>query len=542
MSRLQRLSLPRFPLQVPLGAPALAGLCLLYLFAGLTGHDPWKTDDAFHFAVSYTMLRDGNWLLPHLLGDVVLETPPLYYWVAALFAKLFGGWLPLHDAARLASGMFGAIFLASLALASSRLHGREAGSAAVLIAIGSLGLLVPIHDTQPQIALLAASASFYAALARLPGRTLASGVEAGLSIGLGFLAAGLPALLNLCPLLFLLPARADWRQAEARRGLLIAAAVALPLIAAWPALLAWLAPTAFSAWWSGFGLRPHNQALSLLPAHAELLGWFAWPALPLALWSIWLHRARLQLPGLWLPIVGCATTLLVLLLFYEPRPIPALPLLVPLILLGAAGVGRLRRGATNALDWFAMMTFTLVAALVWLGGCAINLGLPLRIANNFSRLQPGFTAYAGFVPWIIAGAISLCWFWLIISSSRSPWRGITHWAAGITLMWTLVIALWLPWVDYGKSYRSVAVALKQALPAKHQCILERRVGAAQRASLNYFAGIKTVHAEARGAAACDLLLEQGSEKGGPAPAGWQKIWEGNRPGDRGERLRLYRRG
>jgi len=534
-------TLPRFPLSLPLRPAALGGLCLLYLLAGLTGHDPWKTDDALHFAISYAMLSDGHWLLPQLSGELMLETPPLYYWVAALFAKLLGGLLPVHDAARLATALFGAIFLASLALAGSRLHGKEAGAAAVLIAVGSLGLLVPIHDTQPQIALLAASASFYAALARLPSRPLASGVEAGLSLGLGFLAVGLPALLNLGPLLLLLPVSAHWRQAGTRRGLLIAAAVALPLIAAWPALLAWLAPTAFSAWWSGFGLRPHSQALSLLPAYAELLGWFAWPALPLALWSVWLYRGHLQQPAAWLPILGSTTTLLLLLLFYEPRPLPALPLLVPLILLAAAGVGRLRRGATNALDWFAMMTFTLVAALVWLGGCAINLGLPLRIANNFSRLQPGFTAYAGIAPWIVAAVISLCWFWIIVSSSRSPWRGITHWAAGVTLMWTLVIALWLPWVDYGKSYRSVAVALKQALPPRHRCIIERRLGAAQRASLDYFAGVQTVRGASRGAAACDLLLEQGSEKGGLAPTGWHKIWEGNRPGDRSERLRLYRR-
>ena len=531
--------LPRPPL--PLGGLTLAALCLLYLLAGLTGHDPWKIDDALHFGVVYTMLGDGNWLVPHLSGEVVLDTPPLYYWVAALLAKQFGALMPVHDAARLASALFAAIFLVELALAGLWLHGKEAGSSAVLIAIGSLGLLVPIHETQPQIALLAASAGFYAALALLPTRPLASGLGAGLALGLGFLAVGVPALLLLGPPLLLLPANPHWRKAGALRGLAIAVLVAIPLVALWPALLANSYPLSFSTWWSGLVLQPHGHTLSSLPAYAELLGWFAWPALPLALWSLWLHRRRLSEPQLWLPLLGSAWTLLALMLFYEPRALPALPLLVPLILLAAAGIGRLRRGATNAFDWFAMMTFTLAAALVWLGGFAINLGLPERIANNFSRLQPGFTAHIGWASWLVAAVISLGWLWLIAFSPRSPWRGITHWAAGITLMWSLVIALWLPWVDYGKSYRYLAVGLKQALPTQYRCILERRLGAAQRVSLDYFAGIKTVRAQARGAAACSLLLEQVNEAGGTPPTGWEKIWEGSRPGDRSERLRLYRR-
>ena len=532
-------SLPRVPL--PLGAPTLLALCLLYLLAGITRHDPWKIDDALHFGVVLTMLGDGNWLMPHLSGDAMLDTPPLYYWVATLFAKLLGGILPLHDAARLSSALFGAILLGGLALAGLRLHGKEAGGSAVLIAIGSLGLLVPIHETQPQIALLAASAGFYAALAQLPVRPVAAGTGAGLALGLGFLAVGVPALIHLAPLLVLLPLNATWRTAGARLGLLIAALVAAPLIALWPALLAWSAPAGFAAWWSGFGLHPHGHTLSSLPAYVELLGWFAWPALPLALWSLWLYRRRLGEPGLWLPLVGSAWALLVLVLFYDPRALPALPLLVPLILLAAAGVGRLRRGATNAFDWFAMMTFTMAAALVWLGGFAINLGIPIRIANNFSRLQPGFTPHLDSASWAVAAVISLGWLWLIVSSPRSPWRGITHWAAGITLMWSLVIALWLPWVDYGKSYRNLAVALKQALPAHSRCIVERRLGAGQRVSLVYFAGIKTVRAQTRGADSCNLMLEQGSETAGTSPPGWEKIWEGNRPGDRSERLRLYRR-
>jgi len=42
---------------------------------------------------------------------------------------------------------------------------------------------------------------------------------------------------------------------------------------------------------------------------------------------------------------------------------------------------------------------------------------------------------------------------------------------------------------------------------------------------------------------CDLLLVHGVPQEENVPLGpWQKIWEGNRPGDdRGERFRLYQR-
>ncbi|WP_155837553.1 hypothetical protein [Herminiimonas sp. CN] len=66
---------------------------------------------------------------------------------------------------------------------------------------------------------------------------------------------------------------------------------------------------------------------------------------------------------------------------------------------------------------------------------------------------------------------------------------------------------------------------------------------AQRASFDYFSGIHTVPQELPAAGRCSWLLSQGSmrsDEGAPG-AGWRKVWEGNRPGDRHEKFRLYRR-
>ena len=42
-----------------------------------------------------------------------------------------------------------------------------------------------------------------------------------------------------------------------------------------------------------------------------------------------------------------------------------MPLLVPLALLAALEVDTLKRGFSGALDWFGILTFGLLAALVW---------------------------------------------------------------------------------------------------------------------------------------------------------------------------------
>ena len=105
------------------------------------------------------------------------------------------------------------------------------------------------------------------------------------------------------------------------------------------------------------------------------------------------------------------------------------------------------------------------------------------------------------------------------------------------------MALWLPLIDYDRSYRAVSAALTAALPADHSCIAGRGLGSTQRAAFHYFAGIQTVREGSRAAAQCRLFLAQGTlqKEALPAGTGWRKIWEGHRPSDRSERFRLYAR-
>ena len=159
------------------------------------------------------------------------------------------------------------------------------------------------------------------------------------------------------------------------------------------------------------------------------------------------------------------------------------------------------------------------------------------------RQVPGFVAQFMPTTFAVSLALTFAWLWLIFTSPRSPQRGTMHWAAGVTLCWGLLMALWLPWVNYDRSYRPVAASLKAALPAERGCIAGRGLGSTQRAAFHYFAGIQTSRDGSRAAAQCRLYLVQGAaqKESPPSGSGWRKTWEGSRPSDRSERFRLYAR-
>jgi hypothetical protein len=119
-------------------------------------------------------------------------------------------------------------------------------------------------------------------------------------------------------------------------------------------------------------------------------------------------------------------------------------------------------------------------------------------------------------------------------------RAVVNWAAGMTLIWVLAMTLWLPWLDSGKSYRSMVTSLRVSLPQNYQCIARENVGEAQRAMLHYFGNIITQQDVKH---RCDLRLIQGDKLSKPLSneKRWEKIWEGSRKGDKNEHYRLYQR-
>jgi 4-amino-4-deoxy-L-arabinose transferase-like glycosyltransferase len=530
----------------------LATLCLAWILPGLIGHQPWKPDEAYSFGLIYHILQSGDWIVPTLGGEPFMEKPPLYYLTAALFGKIFSFALPLHDAARLTTGFFMGIALLLTGLAGRELWGKGHGRLAALILISCLGLLIRGHEMITDTALLAGFAMAIYGLALSRRRFALAGFWLGTGTGIGFMSKGLiaPGIIGLTALLLPLAFR-HWRSRDYLRCLAIAFLASLPWLTIWPTLLYLRSPGLFQEWlwinnlgrFFGFAkLGPSNDHGYYL----KTLPWFAWPALPIALWTLWQGRrtvfrqAGVQLAlGIFLVMLG------VLSMASDARELYALPMLLPLSLLAAPGVNTLRRGAASALNWFSIMTFGFIAGVFWFYWFAMISGYPASQAQRLQRLQPGYIPAFEPLHFAIALLATLAWLLIIFwarSLPRNP-RGVLNSATGITLVWVIMMTVWLPWLDAGKSYRSMIFSLQQALPAHHACISSNGLGEPQRALLEYYAGILTRRTETHRGMACDLLLVQGRAKAPTAPPGpeWNKIWEGNRPGDKLERFWLFQR-
>jgi 4-amino-4-deoxy-L-arabinose transferase-like glycosyltransferase len=547
----------RLRIALPLAHVPLLILVAVWLLPGLLGHDPWKNDDAIGIGIAHQFASHGDWLLPRLAGEHYAKDGPLFYWIAAAFARLLGGLIAQHDAMRLAGGAFIALTLAFLQLAGRAFHDltrhdsdsgrgdrRSSGDGVMLMFMGCTGLLVHAHEAISETALLAGLACAYFGSALVERRPYAAGIAIGCGLGAAFLASGLPQILPFAVALLATPLFVpDWRSRSAGRALACAALAAAPWLLVWPGLLYARSPELFAAWLQHSGAAALAQAPSLTAAAHVLrtLAWFAWPAWPIALWALWLYRRKPGSAEVVLPLLALLGGLAVVVLTRAPGELPLLPLLLPLSLLGARALGDLRRGAANALAWFGAMTFSLLGGLIWLGYLALQTGFPARIAANAARIEPGFVAHFSWPPLAAAAAVTLAWLALILRSKNAAQRCVTFWAAGLALFWALAMLLWLPWIDYGKSYRPVAQALRASLPQHPACIASRGLSEAQRATFDYHADIVTERTAAHRRSGCTLLLIHESDRLPEADPGasWKKIWEGNRAGDRTEIFRLY---
>lgn len=545
-------------------------VCAAWLIPGLFGHDPWKYEEAVSLGVIQEIVWHGHWLSPQLAGEPYIARPPFYYWLAAAFVRAFGSRLPPHEAARLASALCMTVAMLAMARAAHALYGPRHARLAVMLLVGTIGLVIRAHEINPDLGFLAAYAIALWGLAQaratetnrelaqfgispdLRGGTLLAGALTGTGITLAYLCRGGLALGMTLPLLGWLAWR---RRAQAATLVpLLGLGLGLPIIGI--GLWMWAAsglpygggsadPAWFTAWWGQQGSRilvPWRwiDGQADLAFYPSLLCWYGWPVVPLALsagWDAW--RGRLGEADVRLPALAAGVGLLVLGLGTVPREASALPLLLPLALMAVAGVDRLRRGAASFLDWFGSMTFGLFCALLWLGWAAQLTGQPARIVEYLDRQLPNYDAHFHWGPFLFSAAVTALWLAAIAKSRQNARRAVLNWAVGMTTFWLLLMTLWLPYIDASRSYRAPFTALAGALPTDHGCVASLGLGEPQRALLEYYTGLHTERVEIGRGRACRVLLVQTHGKATAIGAVQGRVlWQGTRPGDRDEWFRL----
>lgn len=528
---------------IPLPTAGVLALTFLYCMLGLVGHSPWKTEDAVGVGIVFQMLTSDHlsfWLVPRLAGELYLDDGPLFYVLAAICAKILAPLLALHDGARLASALSLGATIWFCRAATTEFFGRQEGDSAALMLIGCLGLFVHAHMVDGENGALAGSALAWYGLALAIKSNRRAPWVFGAGLLLVFLTKGLPPMLPPLVAAFAAPLLGEqWRTRRYAAGLLVALAATAAGVAAWLVILDTTGPHSISAWWLQQVDLHASPVPERLREQVQLLSWATWPLWPVALWALWDRRRRLKSDPCLVIAVGALAGLALFLATRNVSEILAKPIMMPLAILAGAGFTQLRRGAANAILWFGAMTFTILGGLVWLGWIAMMTGVPAQIANNFAKLEPGHVPRFDGPGFAIAVALTLLWLAIIGRSARSPLKGAPVWAVGVTLVWGLVMSLWVHWIDYGKTYEPVALSLKAAIPANTRCISGRNLGEAQRAAFHYHSGIVTQRLEIHPKARCDAILIQGvGSRPDRLEAGWHRVWEGSRPRER-ERFRLY---
>jgi 4-amino-4-deoxy-L-arabinose transferase-like glycosyltransferase len=537
--------LPRFALARP-GQPfppaLLALVALAFVLPGLAGHDLWKSHDAIGLGIVHEMARTGEYIVPRVAGLTWLNDPPLYHWVAVAFGSALQSVMEFHSAARLASGAFVLLAFGLVFHAGERWGDRTIATAAMLILLGCVGLMVHAHEAVPELATLAALCGALAALPRAASDPLTAGIGFGAALGAAFLSSNW-----VPPVAFFIAVTTahlvcpEWRTRSGVLFIAISALIGGVTAALWPLALASRSSELFAAWWAAVVL-PQGDFLARLRYFVGAGSWFAWPAWPLALWTVWSTRRQWREPRIFVPALAVLLMIPGLSAWGMAQSVTLIPVLAPLALLGALGVHTLRRGAAAALDWFGLVTFAFFTGLVWLGWFAMMTGLPPRVANNFARAAPGFVPEFQLLEFLVAAAFTSAWVSLMFFAPYSTLRSVARWAAGIVLLWGTFVMLWMPWADFQKSYRSVALQLRSKIPVGAECMAQRGLGVPQAAALDYHADIRAQPFDIAQPRACPLLLVQGNPRHEfDAPGkGWTKLADVGRPGDRSERYRLYR--
>ena len=548
---------------------ALLLLCLLYIVPGFAGRDPWRYGDAAGFGVALTMARGdaSDWLLPNVAGESVHDAGPLPFWVGAAFARMLP-FVTEHTAVRgvAAAGialLFVAIWYATYSLskrpglmpsdpfgASAKRvdFGRALADCALLVLMATLGVIARVHETTAQAAQLTIGAVFLFGAAAALYRPALGGLIAGAAIGASVMTRGLAPALVLASCAIALPLVSRDYRLVAWRWLATTLLTGTLFGLAWPLALVLAGPPGIehlAAWLAWNAAQLTGPTVESVRDLAETLPWYFWPAWPMALWALYRWRGRLGEPAVALPLANLACGAFVAMILSDKPDNHLLLMALPFAMLASTGLPTLARSMVSLIDWFAVMTYSVIGFVVWAYWIAFVTGFPPRMAASARRIAPGFEPSWIAIDIVLGLSVTIAWALLVRwRVSRKPpmlWRAVVLSSAGLVVAWVLLMTLWLPVYDVRNTYREVSRQAASALPADYDCVETDRLGLAQRASLQYFGDFR-FGASTRG---CGWRLVQDvgplARTQASSEPGWQLAWEGGRPHDNDERLRLYRR-
>jgi 4-amino-4-deoxy-L-arabinose transferase-like glycosyltransferase len=530
---------------------ALLLFCAAYVLPGLFGRDPWKNADitAFGYMVN---VADGHspWFAPSVAG-LLSDGALLPYWLGAVFVKFLGPWFGPAVAARIPFALLLVLALvltwySTYYLARSDAaqplpfafggeadpidYARAIADGALLALIASLGLLQLGHETTPELAQLASVSLFLYAMSASALR----GSQARLAVMLALpalAASGAPSIALALGVVGTLVCRFSTYESARSFAPWVLLSSALAIIVAW-LLHAW-----------GWRLDSYRSAAQVVATMKEL-AWFLWPAWPLACWTLWRWRQHLLDRHMTVPL-SCALVAVFACIAMGGWDRALMLALPPLAVLAAFALPTLQRSTAAAIDWFSVFFFSGCALAIWVIYIAMQTGVPRQPAANVARLAAGFVPRFSLLAVIVAAAGTLAWMWLVkwrTGRHRHPlWKSLVLPASGVALCWLLLMTLWLPLLDYARSYRPLVERVAQHVP-RSACVLAQGLPRGQLVALEHLGGYKVDAVSPISAGTCPYLLQSEARlRPRPASPGWQLVARERRPTDNEDVTAIYRR-
>lgn len=282
----------------------------------------------------------------------------------------------------------------------------------------------------------------------------------------------------------------------------------------------------------------------------RLLVWFSWPVWPLAAFALWnwrrhwrpLPRARhLVLP---VALAGLAHLSALTTNGADRSLLVGLP---GMAALAAFSLPTLKRSLAALIDWFTLLFFSGCALIIWIIWMAMVSGFPAKPAANVARLAPGFMP--SFEWHLLLPALVISGAWIALVAWRTGrhrtalWKTLVLPATGAVLCWTLLMTLWLPLLDYARSFAPQIQRIRAQTGPNVTCLEAHGLSRAQIAALRHHGAYDVLVAQAP--ARCPWLIVSDSAQAslGPAvdPNEWLLRGVFRRPTDKNDDLLLYTR-
>ena len=556
----------------PLPRIALWLFCLAYLVPGLVGREPWKGEELQVFGQMLALAQgQSNWLHPTVWGQTLPLDAPLAYWMGAWAIGLAPSWLSAGSAARIPFALLLALTMFSTWKAAYYLglgaraqpvafafggeakpkdYARTIADSATLALIACLGLALLSHEATPMLMQFSFFGCAFLGASALPYHPFKSSMALVVALaGLSF--SGAPTLSVLLAtgvacIIFFDKENENTSLLRMYAYALLACALGIAAIAHYFDLFHWRISSTARDWNNWRGL-------------VDLLVWFMWPAWPLVLWTLWQWR-RQWLSHNWsrhlvLPLWFIALALCVAFMTRTEDQTLML-VLPPMATLAAFALPTFRRSFSAFIDWFTLIFFTGCAFIIWVIWIAMQTGWPPQPAANVARLAPGFVPSFSVLAFVFALMATAIWAWLVkwrVGRHRQAiWKSLVLPSGGAALCWLLLMSLWLPLLDFARSYVPWVQQIQQTMKVQggssSDCMMTYGLNVGQMTAFHYHGGfeIKPLdNAESPQNASCRWLMVDNDSRPELAQVAhikeWRRIETIKRPANKNEDVTLYLR-